>query len=81
MELYKELLINAISNSRVEVTFPDLQINVTEIVEGICYNALSKIKDILDNYELNDSECFMKIEEIILMFEAFGSGSGERHDY
>lgn len=46
-----------------------------------CYQALQKIKAVIQNDSLTDNECFMKIEEIICAFEALGSGGGSRHDF
>ena len=45
-------------------------------------NALVKrIKEILEDDELEDEECFMKIEEIVCVFEDLGMGCGSRHDF
>ena len=47
MELFTELLINALENGKIEVTFPDLKLDPAEIVELQSYAALRKIKKIL----------------------------------
>ena len=52
-----------------------------EIVETESYRALVKIKRVLENDDLSDAECFNKIEEIVNIFEAMGSGCGNRHDF
>lgn len=31
--------------------------------------------------DLEDDECFIKIEEIVRLFEGLGSGGGNRHDF
>ena len=36
---------------------------------------------VIQDDSLADSECFMKIEEIIAVFEILGSGGGLRHDF
>ena len=81
MELYEELIIDALKNERVSVIFPDLKFNAKEIVESASYNALLKIKNILTNTNLSDRECFEKIEEIVCLFEELGSNGGTRHDF
>lgn len=79
MDLYKEILIHALEQGKVEVTFPKM--SISEITEGICYTALQRIKDIVHDECLNDEECFMKIEEIICILESIGSDGGFRHDF
>lgn len=46
-----------------------------------CYQALKKIKAIIDDDSLDDKECFMRIEEVICVLEEVGSGGGTRHDF
>ncbi len=60
VDLYKQILIEALSNEKVQVTFPNLSIDAKEIVEGVCYQALKKIKTILDDPSLEDEDCFQK---------------------
>ena len=81
VDLYKQILIEALSNEKVQVTFPNLSIDAKEIVEGVCYQALKKIKTILDDPSLEDEDCFQKIEEIVCTFEEIGSGGCIRHDF
>ena len=47
----------------------------------MCYNALKEIKRIIEDDTLEDSECFMKIEEIVKVLELYGSDGGSRHDF
>ena len=81
MELYEELIINALKDERVTVFFPDLGFNAKEIVESASYTALLKIKKILEDPNLSDNECFTKIEEIVCLFEELGSNCRSRHDF
>lgn len=81
MELYKEILTHYLTSQTIQITFPDLQLNAKEIVEMQCYQALNQIKAIIQNGDLSDEECFMKIEEIICALEAVGSSGGVRHDF
>lgn len=82
MELYQEILCHVLANEKIQISFPNLiNTDVTKIVELECYKALSKIKAILEDDTLADSECFQQIEEIIWTFEELGSGGGSRHDF
>ena len=82
MELYQEILCRVLANEKIQVSFPELiHTDITKIVELECYKALAKIKAILENDVLTDSECFQHIEEIVCTFEELGSGGGNRHDF
>lgn len=81
MELYKEILIEALSHEQAEVTFPNLKLDAKALVDSACYRALEQIRDILRDDALSDPECFAKIEAIVAAFEALGSGGGTRHDF
>ena len=81
MELYKEILVYALAQECIQITFPNLQVNAEQIVEGKCYQALKKIKAVLQDDRLDDVHCFMKIEEIVQILEEVGSSGGNRHDF
>ena len=82
MELFQEILCHVLENEKVQVSFPGLtNTEVTKIMELECYKALQKIKAILEDDSLEDSECFHRIEEIVCVFEELGSGCGNRHDF
>ena len=82
MELYQEILCHVLANETGQVSFPELvNTDVIKIVELECYKALAKIKAIIEDDALADSECFQQIEEIVCAFEALGSGGGSRHDF
>lgn len=81
MQLYQEILAAVLAKEELQITFPNLKINLTEIVESESYQALQKIKAVVHDDSLTDSECFMKIEEIIDILETLGSGGGNRHDF
>ena len=55
--------------------------SLKEALDSECYNALEKIKRIVEDDSLDDPECFMKIEEIVRTLEALGSSGGSRHDF
>ena len=52
-----------------------------KIVEGKCYQALKKIKEILEDHTLEDEECFKQIEGVVCVLEELGSNAGDRHDF
>lgn len=81
MELWKELLAQALSEEDAVITFPQLRLDAAAIVEGQCYRALKQIKEILEDTRLEDSDCFLKIESIISTLEIMGSDAGSRHDF
>ena len=81
MDLYQEILISALSKEKMRIIFPDLEINAKEIIETESYKALQKIKEIIQDSSLDDKECFMKIEEIVCIFEALGGSGGNRLDF
>lgn len=80
MELYKEILVRVLERHTASVEFPRLKIDAEKIVEQECYQALLKIKEIIESESLNDAEWFEKIEEIVQTLEFIGSNGGARHD-
>ena len=81
MNLYQEILADILSREEIRIEFPNLTHPVAELVEMRSYQTLNRIKEILENDELDDPDCFRKIEEIVCAFEHIGSGSGNRHDF
>jgi len=81
MDLFKEILIKVFEKEEVNVIFPNLRCSVVEIVETECYNALQKIKAIIEDDSLDDEKCFAQIEEIVCVLESIGSTGGSRHDF
>ena len=81
MELFKEIFVQALISGDVEVVFKGRDSTVTEVIEGQCYQALEKIKAIIQDDNLDDPECFQKIEAIVCTLEEIGSNGGSRHDF
>ncbi len=81
MTLFNEIFAQAVTNGEIQVSFRGVQGAATAVVEGQCYQALQKIKAILNNETLDDKECFQKIEEIVCILEEIGSNGGSRHDF
>ena len=81
MELFQEILCHVLANGNVHVSFSRLtHDDIAEIVTSECYQALRKMKAVLGDDSLDDSECFQWIEEIVCAFESLGSASS-RHDF
>lgn len=81
MELYQDILTTILKKEEVNILFPNLQISSKEIVELECYRALQKIKAIIKDDSFEDKECFMKMEEVLSLFEELGSHANTRHDF
>ena len=81
MELYKELLIAILKDEHLQITFPELMVDLNMLLASRCYLTLCQIRGILADDTLDDPECFAKIEEIVSAFEALGSCGGSRHDF
>ena len=81
MDLYIEMLREILYKETVQVTFPNLTVNQTELLNSIAYRALRKIRDIVRDNSLRDEECFKQIEAIVCVLESIGSDGGNRHDF
>ena len=81
MDLYKEILSNILEKEECRVIFPNVEGSFPQLVEMKSYEMLKKIQEIIRNDELGDEDCFMKIEEIICLFEQNGCECGTRHDF
>lgn len=81
MELYREIIAAILEKEEVHIVFPNLAIDTTAIVELACYRTLQEIKDVIENDNFEDEECFIKIEEIICALETPGIDAGNRHDF
>lgn len=81
MDLYIEMLREVLYKETVQVTFPNLTVNQTELLNSIAYRALRKIRDIVRDDSLRDEECFQQIEAIVCVLESIGSDGGSRHDF
>lgn len=79
MELYEEILLYRLKKMLNEELSKET--DPAKIVESVCYQTLKKIKAIIEDDSLEDPECFMKIEQIVCVFEDIGSNGGTRHDF
>ncbi|MBQ2718700.1 MAG: hypothetical protein IJF73_01390 [Clostridia bacterium] len=78
MELWQVLLKNATEEREGE---GGVEIDTEKLFEKECYKVLERIRAILNNDSLTDSECFEKIESVVCLFEEIGSDGGSRHDF
>ena len=81
MELYRDMLCKILESEEFEILLPKWKMNVEEIIEMKCYQALNEIKKILEDETIDDRDCFESIESIISVFEKLGIGINERHDF
>ena len=81
MELYRDMLCRILETEEFEIVLPKWNMKVEEMMEMKCYQALQAIKRILEEDELDDEECFDRIEKVVSVFEALGSGIYDRHDF
>lgn len=81
MELYKQILWTALQKEEYQQNLPGIAINAAEIIQLECYKALKKIKEIIEDESLEDPECFIKIEEIVYLFDTMGINDSDRHDF
>ena len=81
MDLFMDVIYDKIKKDEITVIILGYNADIDRIVESTCYKVLNEIKSILENDSLTDEECFLKIEEIIRVFERLGSNCGNRHDF
>ena len=81
MKLSVEIMANLLAQEDAQIIFPQLKLNVVEMMELQCYQTLRKIQEIVRDDSFDDPECFERIERIICEFESIGSDSGSRHDF
>ena len=72
MTLYEEILWGFLRDIPVQVTFPNLTVNPSDLVEMKSFLAIERIRDILEQEELTDQECAMQIRYVIYTLEAEG---------
>ena len=72
MTLYEEILWGCLRDIPVQVTFPNLTVNPSDLVEMKSFLAIERIRDILEQEELTDQECAMQIRYVIYTREAEG---------
>ena len=79
--LFCEILAQAMVSGKIQISFNGMDGTIAEVIEGRCFQAIQKIKAILDDETLDDPECFHRIEKIVCVLEELGSNGGSRHDF
>ena len=77
-ELYKEILARAVAKDLIDVIFPNLKLQIGDIIETACYKALQKIKAVIGDDSLSDFDC---MEQIVQVFEDLESDAKTRRDF
>ena len=72
MTLYEEIVWGCVRDIPVQVTFPNLTVNPSDLVEMKSFLAIERIRDILEQEELTDQERAMQIRYVIYTLEAEG---------
>lgn len=72
MTLYEEILWGCLRDIPVQVTFPNLTVNPSDLVEMKSFLAIERIRDILEQEELTDQERAVQIRYVIYTLEAEG---------
>ena len=72
MTLYEEILWGCLRDIPVQVTFPNITVNPSDLVEMKSFLAIERIRDILEQEELTDQERAMQIRYVIYTLEAEG---------
>lgn len=81
MELLSEILAHALSQGKLQITLSAQDADIAAIVESTCYQALQKIKTVIEDDCLSDDACFSRIEQIICTLEEIGCAVRNRHDF
>ena len=79
MKLYYDVLAQLAIESRCQSCI--MRADYNRAVERTCFDALKKIKTVVEDDSMEDRECFRKIEEIVGILEEIGSDGGTRHDF
>ena len=76
-ELYRELIAKELGKMMLN-TLDGAQVNCAEIVADVSYQALQKIKAVIEDDSLSEFDC---IGQIVSIFEELGTGGGARHNW
>ena len=79
MDLWRELLISGLQSENYKHGYINDDI-LKNIIENRCYQVLLQLKQTIDDENLADQDCFIKIEEILYTLEKNGIFCN-RHDF
>ena len=78
MEFYRQLILDGLARGALTVT---LDPETRRWMEDRCMQTLGRIRAILEDEELDDETCFLRIEGIMDAFEQMGYTVANRHDF
>lgn len=78
MEILRQMTANMLSRGEVG---PSLPPETMEYLGIRSFEILGQIRQIIANDELDDPECFQRIESIVCLLESNGIDCGTRHDF
>ena len=87
MELFTQLFIKALEGQKVEVHFPDAELDLGEKIESVSLATLRRIREIVMDDTLDDAECFKKLKRSSALTNnwvftaASGTTSADRFQY
>lgn len=81
MDVYQDILVRLFQRSDLHLTISGLSGGLPELTEMRCFQAIQRIRAILNDESLSDEECFMHVEEIVNTLEDLGTDGGSRHDF
>ena len=78
MEILHRMAVDLIRRGEVKLT---LSPDTVSYLENRSFEVLGRIREILADDELDDPECFQRIEKIVHELENIGIDCGPRHDF
>ena len=87
LDIYKEILLDYIKTKIDGFSFNELMksdigaICMRDIISDRNSIILEEIKEIIQNENLSDEDCFEKVEKIVAVFENHNINTGGRHDF
>ena len=78
MDTLRAVIEAAATNWCSENLTPEL---LTLLAQDLCFQTVREIQLVLADESLNDTDCFMKIEKIVGVFEKNGLSACGRHDF
>lgn len=77
MELYYKILADYFAR----YGYLGQMVDASPVIQDRCYQAICRIKGILEDDTMEDPECIIKIEEIMQVLEGNGIEIESRHDF
>ena len=81
MDTYRSIFLRLLERDYLPEPDPNDIEEIRNLIESECFNAICKIKKVLEDDRLDDPECFSRIEEIICILEDSGIACCYRHDF